>query len=395
METRSTLFKQLIPLSVALFAVGTDGFVIAGLLPQIAADLGVGVSAAGQLVTAFALAFAVSAPIVGAVTSSMDRRNALYLALAVFIAGNAITAIGPNYQVVMIARIITAIGAGLIGSASFSAAAAIAPEARRGQALAFVMGGLTLAIAFGLPAGTLIGGADWRITLWVVAGIGVVALLGVAVALPPIMLPADSLKARLQPLRQGWVFGVLLVTMASLAGTHVLYTYISPAVEGATAGSTTALTVILLAWGVGNMVGNTVAGRLADRFPPEHVATGGLVAAAVLLAVSPLAVTNMAVAVVWAVLWGVFVSLPVVPQQSRFVTLAPTASAVLLGLNNSAIYVGVALGGALGGLLQEQITPARLGLVAAGISLAGALVNLGTRRTSTASTSTEPAPQAA
>lgn len=394
METRSSLYKQLIPLSVALFAVGTDGFVIAGLLPQIAADLEVGVSAAGQLVTAFALAFAVSAPIVGALTSSMDRRTALYLGLAVFIVGNAVTAVGPNYEIVMIARIVTAVGAGLIGSAAFSAAAAIAPEAKRGQALAFVMGGLTLAIAFGLPAGTLIGGADWRLTLWVVAGIGVAAVVGVAVALPSIMLPADSLKARLQPLKEGWVFGLLVVTTASLAGTHVLYTYISPAVEGATGGSTTALTVILLAWGVGNMIGNTVAGRLADRYPPERVVTGGLAAAALMLGISPFVVTNLVTAIVWAVLWGVFVSLPVVPQQSRFVMYAPSASAVLLGLNNSAIYVGVALGGAVGGLFQEQLTPARLGLIAAGISVLGLLVNLGTRRAAV-TTAPAPAPQAA
>ncbi|MBB5802234.1 putative MFS family arabinose efflux permease [Saccharothrix ecbatanensis] len=380
MENRSTLFRQLLPLSLALFAVGTDGFVIAGLLPQIAADLDVGVSAAGQLVTAFALAFAVSAPVVGALTSSMDRRTALHLALAVFVVGNVVTAIGPDYRTVMIARVVTAVGAGLIGSAAFSAAAAIAPDERRGQALAFVMGGLTLAIAFGLPAGTLIGGSDWRVTLWGVAGIGVVAAVGVAVALPPVSLAADSLRARLAPLREGRVFGMLAVTLMSLAGTHVLYTYISPAVGTATSGSTTSLTVILLAWGVGNMIGNTAAGRLADRYRPERVVSGGLAAAAVVLAISPLVIGNLAAAIAWALVWGVFVSLPVVPQQSRLVEHAPSASAVLLGLNNSAIYMGVALGGVLGGLLQGHLTPARLGLVAAGVSVIGLLVNLTTAR---------------
>jgi predicted MFS family arabinose efflux permease len=380
LENRNTLFRQLLPLSLALFAVGTDGFVIAGLLPQIAADLDVGVSAAGQLVTAFALAFAVSAPVVGALTSSMDRRTALHLALAVFVVGNVVTAIGPDYRTVMIARVVTAVGAGLIGSAAFSAAAAIAPDERRGQALAFVMGGLTLAIAFGLPAGTLIGGSDWRVTLWGVAGIGVVAAVGVAVALPPVSPAADSLRARLAPLREGRVFGMLAVTLMSLAGTHVLYTYISPAVGTATGGSTTSLTVILLAWGVGNMIGNTAAGRLADRYRPERVVSGGLAAAAVVLAISPLVIGNLAAAIAWALVWGVFVSLPVVPQQSRLVEHAPSASAVLLGLNNSAIYVGVALGGVLGGLLQGQLTPARLGLVAAGVSVIGLLVNLTTAR---------------
>ncbi|MCO1580643.1 MFS transporter [Crossiella sp. SN42] len=374
------LFAQLLPLATALFAVGTDGFIIAGLLPQIAADLQVGLAAAGQLVTGFALAFAVSAPVLGALTSGLDRRKALLLALAVFTLGNIATALGPDYLTVLLARVLTAAGAGLIGAAAFSAAAAIAPPERRGRALAVVMGGLTLAIAFGLPAGTLIGGADWRLTLWAVAGLGVLAALGVARLLPPIALPAERLRARLAPLREPWVFGLLAVTTLTLAGTHVLYTYISPALAGATGGSATALTVVLLAWGVGNMVGNTVAGRLADRYPPRHVVTGGLAAAAVLLALSPLAVHDLVVAVVWAVGWGVCVSLPVVPQQSRFVERAPSASALLLGLNNSAIYLGVALGGAAGGLLQEQLTPARLGLLAAAVTGVGLLVNLGAAR---------------
>ncbi|MGO1051325.1 MFS transporter [Crossiella sp. CA198] len=372
--------RSLLPLATAMFAVGTDGFIIAGLLPQIATDLDVGLAAAGQLVTAFALAFAVSAPILGALTSAMTRRAALLLALAVFIAGNAATALGPDYTTVLLARIATAAGAGLIGAAAFSAAAAIAPPQRRGRALATVMGGLTLAIAFGLPAGTLIGGADWRLTLWAVAGLGVLAAIGVAVSLPPITLPADPLRARLAPLRELTVLAMLTVTTLTLAGTHVLYTYIAPALTGATGGSATALTVVLLAWGVGNMIGNTVAGRLADRHPPRAVVTAGLAVAAVLLALSPLVVGNLVAAVVWAVLWGVSVSLPVVPQQSRFVEHAPSASAVLLGLNNSAIYLGVALGGALGGLLQDQLTPARLGPLAAGVSVAGLLVNLATSR---------------
>lgn len=154
------MFKRLLPLALAMFAVGTDGFVIAGLLPQIAADLGVTTPAAGQLVTAFAIAFAVTAPVLGAATSRLDRRTTLLLALGIFVLGNIATALGTTYETVMIARIITAAGAGIIGSAAFSTAAAIAPTQRRGRALAFVMGGLTTATAVGLPVGTFIGRAD-------------------------------------------------------------------------------------------------------------------------------------------------------------------------------------------------------------------------------------------
>lgn len=298
----------------------------------------------------------------------MDRRAALLLALAIFAVGNAATAIGANYGLVLTARVGTAIGAGLIGASAFSAAAAIAPEQRRGRALAFVMGGLTLAIAFGLPAGTLIGAADWRLTLWAVAGLGVVAAVGIAAALPPIAL------------REPWVFAMLGVTALTLAGTHVLYTYISPAVADATGGSAALLTVVLLAWGVGNMIGNTLAGRLADRYPPQRVVAAGLGAAAVLLGISPLLVGDLGTATAWAIGRGICVSLPVVPQQSRLVAHAPSSSALLLGLNSSAIYVGVALGGVLGGLVQELVMPARLGLVAGGVSVLGLVLALATVR---------------
>ncbi len=380
MATRNELFVRLLPLAIAMFAVGTDGFVIAGLLPQIAADLDVGVTAAGQLVTVFALALAVSAPVLGAATSGMDRRRVLVLALAIFILGNVLTAVGPDYTTVLSARVLTAMGAGLIGAAAFSAAAAIAPEQRRGKALATVMGGLTLAIAFGLPAGTLIGATEWRITLWAVAGLGLIAGVGVIVALPPLNLPSDPLRARLAPLAKPRILGTLAVTILTLSGTHVLYTYIGPAMMAATDGSAGALTTLLLSWGVGNMVGNLLAGRLADRYPPQQVVTAGLGAAAVLLGVSPLLTSNLPLAIGWALVWGVFVSLPVVPQQSRLVAQAPSSSAILLGLNNSAIYVGVALGGALGGLSQYQLTPDLLGLAAAAVTVLGFLLNLLTRR---------------
>jgi predicted MFS family arabinose efflux permease len=272
---RSSSFVRLLPLSLALFAVGTDGFVIAGLLPAIAHDLGVDIPAAGQLVTAFALAFAVSAPVLGAVTSALDRRTTMLIGLAGFSVGNALTALGPTYPVVLGSRVFTALGAGLIGAAAFSTAAAITPPERQGRALATVMGGLSISMALGLPAGTLIGSADWRLTLWAVTAIGLVAAAGVALGVPPVSLPSTSLRARLLPLREPSVLGILAVTLMALAGTHVLYTYIGPALDGATGGSGTALTVVLFAWGLGNVAGNALGGALSDRYAPKRVVLAG------------------------------------------------------------------------------------------------------------------------
>lgn len=113
-----------------------------------------------------------------------------------------------------------------------------------------------------------------------------------------------------------------------------------------------------------------------------------------MLGISPLLVNTLPATIGWALLWGVCVSLPVVPQQKRLVTYAPGASPVLLGLNGSAIYLGIALGSALGGLLQQQLTPARLGLVAAALSALGLLLNQATLRRSAPAPIARPGPAA-
>ncbi|WP_329124926.1 MFS transporter [Streptomyces sp. NBC_01353] len=387
------MLKRLLPLALATFAVGTDGNVIAGLLPSIAADLEVSTPAAGQLVTAFALTLALSAPLMGALTSALDRRSALLIALTVFVIGNAVTALGTSYEVVMVSRIVTAVGAGIITAAASSTAAAIAPPERRGRALAFVLGGLTLATALGLPLGTLIGRTDWHITLWAVAGIGLLAAVGIAAGLPKVTLPAASLTDRLRPLKQGRLLALLAVTSLTFLGTYTLYTYIGPTLRDATSGNDALLTLILLAWGIGTLAGNITAGRLVDRYDSALILTGALAFTTLTLALTPLATRTLATTLVWAVVWGVTVGIIVVPQQHRLIALSPTAAPVLLGLNSSALYVGVALGGGFGGLAQKWLglAPAELGPVAAGITALTFLWHLGATRRATTTAPMAPA----
>ncbi|MFI6984981.1 MFS transporter [Embleya sp. NPDC050154] len=376
------MLRRLFPLALATFAVGTDGYVIAGLLPSIAADLGVSTPAAGQLVTVFALVLALSAPVMGALTSGLSRRSALLVALGVFVVGNAVTALATSYEVVMAARVVTAVGAGIITAAASSTAAAIAPPEHRGRALALVLGGLTSATALGLPLGTLIGRADWHLTLWAVAGIGLLAAVGIALGLPDVTLPAASLPDRVRPLAQGRVLALLAVTTLAFLATYTLYTYIGPTLRDATDGDESLPTLILLAWGVGTLAGNITAGRLVDRHDPARVLTAALALAALVLALTPLATRALAPTLLWAALWGASVGVVVVPQQHRLIALGPAAAPILLGLNSSALYLGVALGGGLGGLAQEwlDLTPAQLGPVAAGVTAVTLLCHLGTAR---------------
>ncbi|GAA2426067.1 MFS transporter [Actinomadura vinacea] len=364
------LVRPLLPLALATFAVGTDAFVMAGLLPAIAADLDVSIPAAGQLVTVFALTLAVAAPVLSWLLSPLDRRKALQLALIVFVLGNVATALSPNYPIVLSARILAALGAATITASASSAAVAITPEERRGRAMALVIGGLTLSTALGMPLGNLIGSVDWRLTLWAVAALGVVAAIGISVSLPKVALPATSLTARLAPLRQTKVLIILVATLLVMAGHYAVYTYIGAMTAEATTGSfPQALTVILLAWGAGVLAGNFLSGYLVDKLPALGVSLAALVGGTVLLAISPLTVSHLITATVWAAIWGATDGMASVVQQHRLVTIAPASAPLLFGLNSSAIYVGVAIGGVLGGLSQDRLSITLLGVPAAVLAL--------------------------
>jgi predicted MFS family arabinose efflux permease len=361
---------------MAMFAVGTDGFVIAGLLPALATDLDITIPVAGQLVTVFAITLAVAAPVLGAATSHLDQRTVLLLGLSGFTVGNVLTALAPTYPLVFAARMATAAGAGLIGAAAFASAAGIAPPQRRGTALAVVMGGLTSSTALGLPIGTLIGSGNWRITLWAVAGSGLVAAAGVALGVPRIPPTAAPLRQRLAPLRDRWVLGVLAATALTLTGIHVLYTYLAAATAETTAGSPALFTLVLAIWGLGTVAGTIVVGPAIDRFTAERVLVVGLLGMAAVLAATPLVLGDLTATLIWVALWGFCVGLPVVPQQHRLTAHAPAAVPVLIGLASSAIYAGVAAGGALGGLAQLWITPELLGLLGAVLVAAALLLTI-------------------
>ncbi|MFF0724667.1 hypothetical protein [Streptomyces sp. NPDC004134] len=183
----------------------------------------------------------------------------------------------------------------------------------------------------------------------------------------------------------GVAAALLAVTTLAFLGTYTLYTYVAPALRDATGGDEALLTPVLLAWGVAVLAGNAAAGRLVDRRDPARVLTGPLALAVLALALTPLATRALIPALLWAAVWGVAVGFVVVPQQHRLVALGPAAAPILLGLNSSALYAGMALGGGLGGLAQEWfgLSPAGLGPVAAVVTGAALLWHLGTSRTRT------------
>ncbi|MDI3405794.1 MFS transporter [Streptomyces cavernicola] len=383
-RTRSIL-PVLPVLAVGAFAIGTDTFVVAGVLPEVARDLTSSLAEVGWVSTVFALTYAVLAPVLGALTGRLRRRTVLVISLVVFALGNAASAVAPGLAPLLAARVVTAAGAALyIPAASASAAALSAPE-RRGRAMAVVLGGLSAATVAGVPFGTwLAADTGWRSTFWLLAGLGALCAGAVAVGLPEVRLPAaPGLAARLAPVRDARVLFTVLTTLSFMTGGYLTLTYIGAVLTPATDGDGTTLALLLLVFGVLAVGGTMLGGRATDRWGPTPVLLGSVAGLAAVLATLPLTRDRLLTAVIAMAAWGFTAMATQPPQQHRLFTIAPASGPLLLSLNSSATFAGISLGGFIGGLVTAHGGPDgldRLGPYGAGLAaLAVATALIGVR----------------
>ncbi|MFI6743737.1 MFS transporter [Nonomuraea sp. NPDC050451] len=367
--------SRLYPLAVGNFAIGTGMFVTAGLLPPISKDLGISSSAAGQLMTVFALAYAVLSPILAALTARLSRRTLLLVALGVFVLGNVLTALAPTYPLVMATRVVAAAGAAMFTPTASGVANALTEPERRGRALALVMGGMTVANAIGVPLGTWLGSVSgWRSTLWLVAGLGVVGFAWVATVVPAVRIPTSGrLRERLAPLGDRQVLAVLMTQLLLFAAGFTAYTYIGSLID-------LPLPAVLWAWGIGGIVGNQLGGRFTDLYGPRRMVLLALGASTLFLALIPVANLALPVALVWAFLWGALGWLVAPAQQFRTVSVVPDNVPIGLGLLSSAQYVGLFLAGLAGGATLDWYGRTGVTVLATAFGLVALLFTLATYR---------------
>lgn len=369
--------SSLIWLTLGAFAIGTEGFMIAGLLPAMAQDLNVGLPAAGHLVTAFSLAYAIGAPVMATLTAGLQRRGVLAVAMGGFALGNLLAALAPGYAGLLIARLLLALSAaGFMPAASGYAAALGGPE-RRGRALSTITTGLTLAIVAGVPLGVLLGQAfGWRATFVGVAGLAVFSLLGILARLPHQSPGVTSgLGERLALVKRRHTLGVLATSVLTVAGTFTVYTYLGVFLAGVAGLGPKALAPVLLGFGLASALGTQLGGSAVDRWGAQNTVTvaGGLVLAAYFaFSLSTMLTPEGAMIVILPaiLLWGLASWGLITAQQARLVALDPTLAQVSLSMNSSAIYLGSAMGAAAGALVVANGGPERLGWVAAGFALA-------------------------
>jgi DHA1 family inner membrane transport protein len=372
---------RLVGLALGTFAIGIEGFVVASLLPQIAGDTGVTLVQAGYLVVTYAFAYAIGAPIVAALTGSLDRRIVLAGSALVFVVGALLAALSPTYLLLMAARLLIAVMAGLYAATAQATAVAISESHHRARAVAAVVGGTTLAVAFGAPLGAFISAfAGWRGTYMFIGLIGAIAAIVVWLLLPR-GLYADrlTLSQRVGVIRHPGLLPALLTMLLYMTGAFAVYTYIAAIAVDGTGLSRTLMPIVLLSFGIGAAIGNVVGGQLADRFG----ATRTVIVASVLNTIVLMAVSwimqlphDMAGPSLIAVMfvWGVIAWMFPPAQASRVLAIAPESAPLALSLNYSALYLGVALGSMIGGLILAHVGLAYLGWIGAAFPVLGLAV---------------------
>jgi len=344
-------------LAAGAFTVGTSGYILSGLLPAVSRELDVSLSTAGQLLTVFALSYAVAAPVLAALTGRWNRRKLLVVALAVSALGNILSALAPNYPLLMAARVVSALGAAAYTPAATLVATALTTPEHRGRAVATVFGGLTFSLIIGVPAGSLLGGSLGYQGVFALVGIASLVAAGIVrlgvpeVAAPPVV----SVRERFAVAADRRVVPVLGMTVLACLAAFSVFTYISPLL-GATAGvHGTVISLLLFAYGVGGAVGNSLGGRLTDRFGSQRLLYVVFSVFTLVLVTLPLTTTTTVSAGVALFVWGLFTWSVNPPIQNWLIELAPTNSGLLLSLNASAIYLGVGLSGVFGGLIIDSV----------------------------------------
>lgn len=362
----------LIALAIAAFGIGTTEFVIMGLLPEVAADLGVGLPAAGLLVSGYALGVAFGGPVLAAVLARVPARAALIGLIGLFIAGNVFCAIAPTYTLLMLARILTALCHAAFFGTGAVVATRLAPPGRKAQAIALMISGLTIANVIGVPLGTFIGqAAGWRLTFLTVAGIGLIALLGVVRLLPRIEVKRD-LMAEVRVLKAPSVWLTLTVSIIASTSMFGFFTYVTPVLTTLGGVATRNVGYVLLAMGVGLTAGNYLGARLADwRARPSLVAI--LIGVAVVLLVFAALGRTPWAATAIATLWGILAFAVCAITQAMVVEAASAAPNLASTLNISAFNLGNAIGASISAAaLSAGLGLKAIPLLAAAVAIAGA-----------------------
>ena len=368
-------------LTLSAFAIGTTEFVIVGLVPTIANDLGVSLPSAGLLVSLYAVGVAIGAPVLTALTGRWNRKVVLISLMGLFVMGNLLAWQAPSYETLIIARILTGLAHGVFFSIGSMIATSLVSKDKEASAIAIMFTGLTVALVTGVPLGTWIGQHfGWRATFLVVSSLGIIALIGSAVLVPKNLkqsIPA-TFKEQLQVIVKPRLLLVYLMTILGYGGTFTAFTYLAPILEQQTGFASSTIGIIMLVYGVSVAVGNIWGGKLADKRGPISALSIIFSALTIILLAFTFTMESKVAAVLTILIWGAFafgnvpgLQLYVVKQAKKH---TPNAVDVASGLNIAAFNIGIALGSITGGLVVEHMELKDTAWIGAVVSLLALIV---------------------
>lgn len=381
-------------LAMGIFAMVTSEFVVAGLMPQMAAGLHVGIPQIGYLITAFAVAMAAGGPFLTVAVLRLRQKTALLTLFAVFLAGNVLAAMAPGYGSMMVARIISGVASQAFFGVAISLCVQLTRPEVRGRAIALAMNGLMLGTLLGLPLSTLVGERlGWRAAFWVISGITLLAALATVAGVPRLGRAegGGNLREEVGAFRNSRLWLALCTSTLIIGATFSAFSYFNPILTEVTGFSSGTVPLLLIAYGAATVVGNTVVGRLADRHT-LGVQLAGLALNFVFL--TGLALFAHLAAPTVVLMMGIgLVGVTMNPAMATRVQRAGNARPLVNTVHSSFITLGVIVGSSVGGLAIDRYglrAPLWLGAVLAVLGLATLVPDLLLRRRTAPAAATAP-----
>lgn len=351
---------------------GTGVFVIGGILEPVALDLQVSIAAAGQAMTAYAVSTAVLSPLLLVLTGHWPRRRAMLFGLALFTAGSLACALAPSLSWLLAGRVLMGMGA-ITTPISGGAAVTLVAPGQRGRALSLVFLGISLSYVIGTPLGAWLGFTyGWRWPVGLVAALSLLAALAAWRFMPrDLNAPGATFAGLPRLLAQGVVASTLALTLLYFVAIFMVFSYIGPVLQALSPMSAGRLSLTLMIFGLAGVAGTLLGGWLNDRFGAMRVLPMQLLVLIVTMGVVPFTQGHYLPMVVVVVIWGLAGFGMMAPQQSRLAALAPAQAPMLLALNSSMLYLGTAIGAAIGGAVVGGVGFSHLAWVGMPFALAG------------------------
>jgi MFS transporter, DHA1 family, purine base/nucleoside efflux pump len=363
-------------LAISVISVGLVELIVGGILPTIADDLKVSIGQAGQLITVFALVYALSGPILYTLTANMERKKLLLLTLGIFVLGNVITYISPSFLFVMIARVLTAMSTALIIVLSLTIAAKIVQPQHRAKAIGLIYMGISSSLVLGVPIGIIVSDAfGWRMLFLFIGLMALLSMVLIAFTLERIEVEqVQSLKSQLKALRNKKMLTAHLTMLFMLAGHYTIYAYFTPFLESELGLNTQWISICYFIFGIAAVGGGAFGGSLADRFGSKVSIILVVASFAVILFALPFSTASFPLFIVVMVIWAALSWSLAPPLQNYIVETDSESAGIHQSFNNSALQIGISLGSLVGGIVNgathSMQTTAHVGSLLVIISLA-------------------------